>query len=346
MIGPVEVVDPRGEPGWDAAVAGSSTELFLSRPWLETIGDVFDLKVQASVQRDATGAIVGLLPFCPVDDARGPRVSIVPFSDYVMPVLSSAAQWSALVAPVLDLGVTVGLAGTADSPARSDPRFATETVAVRQSIPLDGSPTDLVARCSPHHRRLVRKAERAGLRFRLATSTDELRTFYELHLGVRRDRYRMLAQPYRLFEQLWERFVVAGNGALVVGMDGDTMAAGCLLLQAGDTFYYKYAASHPAYRSVGASHGTVAAAMAVGVERRLSSLDLGRTDLDQPGLVDFKRRFAANSEGLCRSTSAEPDTEPPAIDATLAELTELLTAPDVPRRVTERAGTTLYRLFA
>lgn len=346
MAGTLEVVDPRSEQAWDAAVAGSPAELFISRTWLDVIGSVFDLKVEAVVERDDAGAIVGLIPFCAIDDSRGSRVSILPFSDFAIPVVSSPAQWSTLIAPILDLGAPVRLSGLADAPARTDDRFVGQVNAVRQTVPLDGSVEELLARCSSHHRRLVRKTERAGLRFRCATSTDELRAFYELHLGVRRDRYRMLAQPYHLFEQLWERFVEQGNGALVIGLDGSTVAAGSLLLQAGDTLYYKYAASHPDYRSVGASHGAVAGAMALGVELGLARLDLGRSDLDQPGLVDFKRRFGATAELLCRYTSIEPEIEPPAIDAVLTELTHLLTAPDVPVDVTERAGNALYKLFA
>lgn len=347
MGGSVEIVDPGGEPGWDQAVAGSSAELFISRPWLEIIGEVFDLKIQAVVERDGSGAIVGLLPFCAVDDPRGPRVSILPFSDFAVPVLPSPDRWSALVAPVLDLGVPVRLAGTAGSPAADDGRFAADTSAVRHSVSLDGSIEELTSRFSSHHRRLVRKADRAGIEFRCAESPAELRSFYELHLGVRRDRYRMLAQPYPLFERLWERFVEREQGALVVGFDGATMVGGCLLLQAGDTLYYKYAASHPDHRSVGASHGAVVAAMAVGIDRGLARLDLGRSDLDQVGLVDFKRRFGAEASGLTRYTSITPGpAEPPAIDGLLADLTDLLTRPDVPLGVTEQAGNTLYRLFA
>lgn len=347
MAGSVEVIDPLIDPAWDVAVAGSSAELFIGRPWLATIGEVFDLTIQAVVERDDHGAIDGLLPFCLVDDPRGRRVSILPFSDFTVPVLASPDRWSALIDPILDLGVPVRLAGAADGPAAGDDRFVGETSAIRQSVALDAPIEELTDRFASHHRRLVRKAERAGIEFRCAESPADLRAFYELHLGVRRDRYRMLAQPYRLFEQLWERFVERDRGALVVGIDGDTMAGGCLLLQAGDTFYYKYAASHPGYRSVGASHGAVAAAMAVGIDRGLTRLDLGRSDIEQRGLVDFKRRFGAEGTGLTRFTSVGPDpSEPPALDELLTDLTRLLTEPDVPLGVTEQAGNTLYRLFA
>lgn len=347
MVGAVQVIDPLADPRWDDAVAGSPAELFITRSWLATIGEVFGLTIQAVVERDAAGSIVALVPFCAIDDQRGQRVSILPFSDFTVPVLPSTDRWSALIDPILDLGFPVRLAGAADAPAANDDRFIGQTTAVRQSVALDAPIEELTQRFAPHHRRLVRKAERAGIEFRCAESAAELRAFYELHLGVRRDRYRMLAQPYRLFEQLWQRFVERDLGALIVGVDGDTVAGGCLLLQAGDTLYYKYAASHPGYRSVGASHGAVAAAMALGIERGLTHLDLGRSDLEQDGLVDFKRRFGAEATELTRFTSVGADqAEPAALDGLLSELTRLFTEPDVPLGVTEQAGNTLYRLFA
>jgi len=345
--GSPKVIDPLGEPRWDDAIAGSSAELFVSRAWLGTIAEVFDLEIQAVVERDEQGAIIALLPFCAIDDPRGQRVSILPFSDFTVPVLPTPDRWLALIDPILDLGLPVRLAGTADAPAATDGRFTAETSAVRQSVAIDAPVEELIGRFAPHHRRLVRKAERAGIEFRVAESVADLRAFYELHLAVRRDRYRMLAQPYLLFERLWERFVERDRGALVVGVDGDNVVGGCLLLQAGDTFYYKYAASHPGYRSVGVSHGAVVAAMAAGIERDLTRLDLGRSDIAQRGLVDFKRRFGAEATELTRFTSVGPNAEQPApLDQILTEMTHLLTEPDVPLGVTEQAGNTLYRLFA
>jgi CelD/BcsL family acetyltransferase involved in cellulose biosynthesis len=332
---------------WDEAVAGSDGELFLSRRWINVLNEVFDLNIEAVVERDVDGRIVGALPFCCIDDVRGSRLAILPFSDFVSPVLTADANWDALIDPVLQISRPLVFQTTAGSPASCDERFVLDGESIRHSVTLDGDIDELMARFSQHHRRLVRKATRNGLKFRQAESIDELRAFYELHLGVRKHKYGMLAQPYRLFEALWEQFLTEDLGALVLGFDGSSVVGGCLLLEAGDTLYYKYAASHPDYRSMGVSHGAVVAAMEAGLSKGLAELDLGRSDLDQPGLVDFKRRFGATAAGLQRFRSKDQlFREASEMDGLLTDITELMTQPTVPDHITEQAGDRLYRLFA
>lgn len=332
---------------WDQAIAGSDGELFLSRRWINVISEVFDLNIEAIIERGDDGKIIGALPFCCIDDVRGSRLAILPFSDFVSPLLCDGAQWETLIDPILQIGRPLVFQTTAGSPAADDERFVLDGESVRHSVPLDADLEELMARFSQHHRRLVRKSAKNGLVFRQAESISDLRAFYELHLGVRKHKYGMLAQPYHLFEALWERFLSEDLGGLVLGFDGSAVVGGCLLLEAGDTLYYKYAASHPDYRSLGVSHGAVVAAMKVGLEKGLAELDLGRSDLDQPGLVDFKRRFGANATGLQRFRSKDQlFREVSEMDRLLTDITQLMTQPSVPDHITEQAGNRLYRLFA
>ncbi|MEM9654391.1 MAG: GNAT family N-acetyltransferase [Actinomycetota bacterium] len=340
-------IDVTASHEWDEVVAGSDGELFLSRRWIGVLEEVFDLNMEAIIQRDAGGRIVGALPFCCVDDVRSSRVAVLPFSDFVTPVLHADADWDHVIDPILQLGRPLVFQTTGGSPAATDERFVQDGESVRHSVTLDADLDELMSRFSQHHRRLVRKSAKHGLRFRLAESTDELRAFYELHLGVRKHKYGMLAQPYRLFEALWEKFLTKGAGGLVLGFDGSMVVGGCLLLEAGDTLYYKYAASHPDYRALGVSHGATVQAMELGLQRGLAKLDLGRSDLDQPGLVDFKRRFGATATALHRYRSKDQlFQEVSEMDRLLTDLTGLMTQSTVPDHITERAGDRLYRLFA
>jgi hypothetical protein len=76
--------------------------------------------------------------------------------------------------------------------------------------------------------------------------------------------------------------------------------------------------------------------------------DWGVSDLDQPGLVAYKRKYATDERRVValRHTPAGFD-DPVGADAgrVLGELTTLLTRDDVPDEVTQRAGEILYRFF-
>ena len=76
--------------------------------------------------------------------------------------------------------------------------------------------------------------------------------------------------------------------------------------------------------------------------------DLGRSDVDQPGLVDFKRQFASTEVELTTPPPRPADWDDTAGAETgqvLGRLTRLLTEPDVPNPVTAAAGAELYRYF-
>ena len=84
----------------------------------------------------------------------------------------------------------------------------------------------------------------------------------------------------------------------------------------------------------------------LGQEWGCRRFDWGVSDLDQPGLVRYKRKYATE-EARVRVLRHRPDGYDGGPDAgpVLGALTELLTREDVPDEVTQRAGEVLYRLF-
>ncbi len=344
--GRVEMIPVLHSPEWDQLIDGCDGQIFASRAWMESLASTFELSFEAVVGRDHRG-LTGGVPFSHVKDLRGERVVALPFSDFLFPKVDGIDQWLRFADELMRHEVPVVVVSGLDSVVASDDRFKIEATSVRHVISLDGELDQLQTRFSTLPRRMARRSLREGITYRLAENKHELRAFYDLHFGVRKSRYNLLCQPFELFETLWERFIVDGNGALLLAFDGSVVAGGCLLLQAGDTIYYKYAASHPDYRTIGVSHGAVVEAMRLGLERGFRRLDLGRSDLAQEGLVDFKRRFGADSTPLARF-SWMPDLYQQDLDPsrTIQNLGTMLSLPEVPDSVTEQAGNLLYRYFA
>lgn len=345
-----EVIDVIEDPQWDSAIAGCDGELFLSRPWLRSLAEAFGFEIFASVERDGSGAIVAGVPYAQIEDIRGSRTVVLPFSDFTIPIATDAAPWEKLIEPLVDLGNPIVVQTVATGAVADDERFSAELQTVRHSITLDADIDELLARCGQQPRRHMRKADAAGLTFRMAESRSELRAFYDLHFGVRKHKHQLLCQPFGLFEALWENFIAVDKGGIMLGFDGDTVAGGCLVLEAGDTLYYKYSASHPDYRSKGVSHAAVRHTMEHGLARGLRTLDMGRSDIDQSGLIDFKRRFGAVQTNLTRfcyhPQGAESSSGGAAAGAMLSDLTALFCSEDVSDELTERAGNLVYRYFA
>jgi CelD/BcsL family acetyltransferase involved in cellulose biosynthesis len=329
---------------WAGIEAARPASLFLDRRWWGALADVYHLPVRAVLALGHDGRAVGALPYVELDDLRGPRIVSLPFCDFVDPP-APPGVWPALVEPLLGRRRPVVLNTPADHPATADARFTSTVDGVRHVVSVDPDPEVRLRGYGELNRRMVRRAGRAGIRYRFSTARGDLHRFHALHVGVRKYRHRLLAQPLALFDAIAERFFASGDGSgLVLGEVGGEVAGGCLVLRTPGAVHYKFSVSHPDHRRAGASHGAVHAALdhtaGLGVER----FDLGRSDLAHTGLVDFKRRFGAGEVPLARHTAGPPVS--PEGGALLGALTALLVDPAVPDQTTARAGALLYRYFA
>ncbi len=342
----VRRVDPREDPLWRELAEGPQGSVFTSPPWIAAVCATYGFTPAAAVAVDPAGRPRGGLAWIDVEDLRGRRRLALPFSDRADPVTDGPATWAALLADALDDGPPLTLRCLDGSPAARDPRLTCAGEAAWHVTPLTGSLEDLTAAFRSSTRRNIATAQRAGVEVVLGAGADALVTYHRLHVGLRKRKYRLLAQPLELFQRVHAAFAPAD--AIRTGLalvDGEPVA-GAVYLVWGDTLYYKFGASRAealALRPNDALHWT---AIRWAHDRGLRALDWGLSDLDQPGLVAFKRRWAG-VEGRIRTLGAggPPIGRSAEVDATLHLVTELLTDPAVPDAVTARAGAALYRYF-
>jgi hypothetical protein len=77
--------------------------------------------------------------------------------------------------------------------------------------------------------------------------------------------------------------------------------AGIVTLQHGKQMVYKYGASDPAFQQLGGTPLLFWRAISEAKTAGLTSLDLGRSDMDNPGLITFKNRLGAKACTLAYS---------------------------------------------
>jgi len=157
----------------------------------------------------------------------------------------------------------------------------------------------------------------------------------------------MLAQPLAFFEALHEIFSPSDRITVLIAEHEGEPIAGILLLEWHDTLYYKFNASlkqHFRPNDLMAWE-----AMLLGHRRGLTRLDFGVSDLDQPGLVRYKSKFATEERDidfLQYLPVAYSDPRGDQASEVLGRMTQLLTDTSVPDEITRAAGGELYRFFA
>jgi CelD/BcsL family acetyltransferase involved in cellulose biosynthesis len=348
MSGVLSVVtaDPVTDPRWHRLAAGPGASLFTSPPWISAVCRSYGFAPEARIAVDAAGGPVGGFAWVAVDDVRGRRLSSLPFSDRADPLVPDLPTWTALLDAAKTGDDRFTLRCLASSPACAEPRLRTVGEAAWHATALDGGLDEVHRRIAGSSRRNLAAAQRAGVRVEVREDVDAVRTFHRLHVGLRKHKYRLLAQPMAFFENIWHEFGPGGCVTLLASLDGEVIA-GAMFLEWNDTLYYKFGASVPAHLQVRPNDAVYWAGIGRAVERGLRLVDWGLSDLDQPGLVAFKRKWAGIEDRIVtlRSGTWLQRPEQQEFGRELGELTRLLTDASVPDEISARAGAVLYRYF-
>lgn len=280
-----------------------------------------------------------------VSDIRGERVISTPFSDFCDPGFETQAGWQAFADHLLSFERPVTVRPFANQFALGDERFNKSGGLVWHGIDLCDGADGVMANIKSKIRTKIRRVAKHGVQFDIASGPEAIDEFHKMHVGLRKYKYRLLAQPKSLFQNLFENF---GDDMAIAfaRLDGELLA-GMVFFAYQGVWYYKFSASYltstrpnPALMMFGAQQAQ---------ERGMHLIDMGRSDLDQPGLVDFKEQFEPEKRLLYTLSYSPADYSDPRgqqTGALLGALTKQLTDPSVPDEITTNAGELMYRYFA
>lgn len=335
-------VDPTTDAQW-CALATAHGSLFESPPWLASIRDGFGVEMKAVLDTEAgAGFVVGY-----VDDEIGPRLVTLPFSDYCGPLgVSDMAGWRRLGGPYLESQLPFRIRSRSVGFLTEDERLLESGRYAWHGVELLAAEDEQWSSLTSGARQNIRRARRELVAMSASTGREPLRRFESLHRELRRTKYRMLSQPPEYFDALHENF---GDDLVVLEatVDGDVVAA-VVLLRWGTTAYYKFNASSPAASSLRANDLLMWEAIRhAATAWRCSDLDLGLSDLDQPGLLRYKAKYATKTDDITAwSTTKRGDEARASIVRERAnDLVERATGDGATTEALIQASRELYRLF-
>ncbi|MCA1563304.1 MAG: GNAT family N-acetyltransferase [Acidobacteria bacterium] len=152
--------------------------------------------------------------------------------------------------------------------------------------------------------RKIRRAERESVAYEAGRSQELLRTFYRLLLLTRR-RHQLPPQPLEWFCNL--AACLGPAMTIRIASRSGQPIAGIVTLSHRDTMVYKYGASDAAFHRLGGMHLLFWKAIQEARARGCVALDLGRSDLDNEGLLTFKDRWGAARSAVTYWRNPAPD---------------------------------------
>lgn len=331
------------DPAWSAFVAAHQEATAFHQPaWTRILSETYGYQAFALVATDTRGKVVAGLPVVAIRGVRGTSMVSLPFTDHCPPLAQDTVSLEALVNGLIAWREEVGsrvVDVRAELPGR--PGIYHSTRAVRHVLPLDGGPAALEKLSRTPAHRAMRKAKRVGVAVRITQSPDDRATLYRLHWETRQ-RQGVPVQPRRFFEAIWAQLIERDLGFVVLAAVDDRPIAAALFLAWNGQLIYKYGASDARYWALRPNNLVMWTAIEWACARGYRLLDFGKTELDNQGLREFKRRWDALETPLTYScVSAKPPRASSGLPGRL--LSQLIKRS--PRIVCRATGELLYGRF-
>jgi CelD/BcsL family acetyltransferase involved in cellulose biosynthesis len=290
-------LDPLSDPRWPALVASHpQASVFHTRAWLTALQTSYGYRPLVLTTCPPGAVLTNGLVFCEVNSwLTGRRLVSLPFSDHCEPLTSDPATLQLLLLharQAVEKGRYKRMEVRPHSaPGEEAAGFQQKGGAVLHRLDLS-APAEQLFR-SFHKdciQRKIRRAERENLAYEEGNSEAQLQDFYRLMTLTRR-RHGLPPQPLH-----WFRSLVAAFGPdlkiRIVRKDGVAVAS-IVTLSHRQTMVYKYGCSDASANKYGGTPMLFWQTIQEAKRNGQTVLDMGRSDLDDPGLSVFKEHWGS-----------------------------------------------------
>ncbi len=339
----LSVCAPLNADAWDAPMLETASYTFFHcMAWARVLIESYGFKPRYIMGRD--GSDMAALPLMAVQTLMSGRKHIcLPFSDSCGPVFTSRHALEKLIGALLQ---TAGEKGWKALEIREDcgiKEFDVQQRYYEHTIPLNDDPAGILKSFRPSTRRNIQHAEREGVRVTLEKTEEAVGSYYRLHC-ITRKRHGIPPQPRKFFEAIQSNVIGQGNGFIArARFSGRTIAA-VMFLHFGKKAVMKFAASLPDPRHLRPSNLAMWEAIRWYAQNGFESLSLGRTDIGDSGLMQFKNGWCGAPREL--SYCRWPPRKHSFTGATTARSLASSAMRNLPVPALRFLGTLLYRYSA
>ncbi len=298
-------LEPTKDPRWAELVKRHpKASVFHTVAWLQALRRTYGYEPVAFTTSPPTGELKNGLVFCRINSwLTGRRLVSLPFSDHCEPLCDSAEDVNFLIRylqtalehqewrylEVRPINENLGQTGDGIS-YRPAATYYLHTLNLRPDLDEVFQSLD-----KDSVQRRVQRAQQAGLVEKRGTSDDLLKDLYRLLVMTRR-RHRVPPPPYA-----WFRNLISCQGEALeirLAYQNATPIAAILTLRFRDIVYYKYGCSDARFNKFGVIPWLLWNAITAAKSNGANEFDMGRTEVDNAGLLAFKNHWVPNPRQL------------------------------------------------
>lgn len=289
--------DPILDPRWTTfADRHEHACVFHSVEWLRALAQTYRFRPVAFTLNSPSEPLTNGIVCCLIDSwLTGKRLVSLPFSDSCEPLADEPGDLQVLLSALQDEVESNRLAYIELRPRASlsstETAFEPSQSFYEHSIDLRCPSDEIFRRLHKDCvQRKIRRADKEGLTCEQGQTRTLLEKFYRLMLMTRR-RHELPPAPFAWFENLLESF--RERLMIRVAAKDERPIAAILTLSFRSTLVYKYGCSDARFHNLGGMPllfwKTIEDAKRDGAQE----FDLGRSERDNPGLIQFKDRLGA-----------------------------------------------------
>jgi CelD/BcsL family acetyltransferase involved in cellulose biosynthesis len=291
------------DPRWmDFIVSCPEANIFHHPAWMELMSDCYGYKPNILAILDEDNSVCAGLPFMDViSPITGRRRVSLPFTDYCNPLYRDKSSHEVLTSQLIRMF-------EAERLKRLEVRWCLPAIEqiqqkvdfVLHHIRLNPDPQMVSKNFKRTHLQNIHTAEERGVKTEFGDKLSHIRAFYNLQLETRK-RHGVPAQPWKYFELLWHHIINKEMGFVLLAKKDDEVIAGMIYLGWGNTLIAKYAASREDHFNLRPNNLLFWDGICWGCRNGFVAFDMGRTEIENTGLRNFKSRWGAVEEPLVYS---------------------------------------------
>ena len=299
---PVYQISPIQDPRWEEFLSWSPrSSVFHTTAWLDALRRTYGYQPICYTTSPPNDPLRNGLVFCRVESwITGRRLVSLPFSDHCDLLMDESTDLPSLLAALaqdcekqrqayIEIRPLYSLEG-------SEPFFSDTVAYTFHTLNLEPSLETIFHNFHKDStRRKIRRGEREGVTEQVGRSDSLLEKFYRLQMLTRR-RHGVPPQPRNWFRNLRDCF--GETLQIRLAFKGDQPIAGILTLRHKNSLVYKYGCSDAEFNNLGGTHTLFWRAIQEAKAAGLRQFDLGRSDIDNEGLITFKDRWGAQRSTL------------------------------------------------
>lgn len=284
----VSVENPQSNKNWNRMILNfRGSTVFHTSNWAKLLSESYGYHPSyLTIWQE--GSMKACLPITEINSfITGKRGVCVSFSDYCQAITNSSDDFSLLLKSAMELG-RISRWQYLELRGEKYITHATPVISyMHDSISLIDDPKQMQSKLRKGTASSIKKAEKEGVTIEMTDTIEALRSFYELHCMTRK-RHGVPPQPYLFFAKLHEHLLSEGLGLTALAKHQGNVVAGLVCLFFGDSAVWKYGASDERFKHLSGNNLVLWETIKLCARKGFRSFSLGRTDLDNAGLLSFK----------------------------------------------------------